>query len=87
MPEYVIDFSEFSKVLDELLSKTSPEPKVKAEAESDMISKYKKLYEASIEIETLKKRRDEYEKYVTYYSECVQNVNSKIEELNKIFTN
>ena len=87
MPEYVIDFSEFSKVLDELLSKTSPNTKSESEPKSDMISKYKKLYEASVRIEELRNRRVETVQYIDAYKTKLKSIDDQIDELNKLFSN
>ena len=85
MPEYVVDFSEFSKIVDELLSKrkVNPDP----ESKSDMINKYKQLYEASIKIEDLKNKRAETIKYIDAYNVQLKSINSQIDELNKLFSN
>lgn len=85
MPEYVVDFSELSKIVDELLSKrkASPEPEIK----SDMINKYKQLYEASIKIEDLKNKRAETIKYIDAYNVKLKSIDSQIAELNKLFSN
>ena len=85
MPEYVVDFSEFSKIVDELLSKrkVNPDPEIK----SDMINKYKQLYEASIKIEDLKNKRAETIKYIDAYNVQLKSINSQIDELNKLFSN
>lgn len=87
MPEYVVDFSEFSKVLDELLNKTYGKDKSVETSESDIVSKYKKLYESSVKIESLKQRRATLEKQVAAYNESIANIDSQIEELNKLFAN
>ena len=87
MPEYVVDFTEFSKILDELLTKTYSQKKPAQTTESDVVSKYKKLYEASIKIESLKQKRATLEKQVAAYNESIANIDSQIEELNKLFTN
>lgn len=86
MPEYVVDFSEFSKVLDELLNKTYGQEKPVQTTKSDVVGKYKKLYEASL-IETLKQRRATLEKQVAAYNHSITIIDSQIEELNKLFTN
>lgn len=85
MPEYVVDFSEFSKIVDDLLSKrkVNPDPEIK----SDMINKYKQLYEASIKIEDLKNKRAETIKYIDAYNVQLKSINSQIDELNKLFSN
>jgi uncharacterized protein YlxW (UPF0749 family) len=87
MPEYVVDFSEFSKVLDELINKTYTNYKSVEPAESDIVGKYRKLYEASVKVETLKQRRTMLEKQVAAYNESIASIDSQIEELNKLFTN
>lgn len=87
MPEYVVDFTEFSKILDELLTKTYGQEKPTQTSESDIVSKYKKLYEASVKIESLKQRRATLEKQVATYNESIANIDSQIEELNKLFAN
>ena len=87
MPEYVVDFTEFSKVLDELLNKTYSNSKTVETAESDIVGKYRKLYEASVKVETLKQRRTMLEKQVSAYNDSITIIDSQIEELNKLFTN
>ena len=87
MPEYVVDFSEFSKVLDEILNKAYGKEKPAQTTESDVVSKYKKLYEASIKIYHLRQRRAKLQKQVADYNEVIANIDSQIEELNKLFTN
>jgi peptidoglycan hydrolase CwlO-like protein len=86
MPEYVVDFSEFSKVLDELLNKTYSKDKPVQATESDVVSKYKKLYEASIKIENLKERRSRLEQRIATCNDSIAIVDMQIEELNKLFT-
>ena len=87
MPEYVVDFSEFSKIIDELLSKTNSSPSPEPEIKSDMINKYKQLYEASIKIEDLKNKRAETIKYIDSYNVKLKSIDSQIAELNKLFSN
>ena len=82
----VFDLSDLMKAFDDMFAGANLEP-VKESTESDMISKYKKLYEASVKLENLKKQRTETVKYIDRYNEILESIDSKIDELNKLFSN
>jgi len=52
-----------------------------------MINKYKKLYEASVKLENLKKQRADTVKYIDRYNDILKSIDNKIDELNKLFSN
>jgi len=93
----VIDFTEMFNVLNDIMNTTIPQ-ETKSEweqkyqnstsdPESDMISKYKKLYEATVKLENLKKQRAETVKYIDRYNDILKSIDNKIDELNKLFSN
>lgn len=65
-----------------MISKLEDKPKSKTEqsSQSDLTAKYKKLYEASVSVETLKNRREALAK-------AIVKIDLEIEELNKLFSN
>jgi hypothetical protein len=63
-----------------MVSKLEDKPKAEQSSQSDLTAKYKKLYESSIDLETLKNRREALEK-------AIVKIDLKIEELNKLFSN
>jgi hypothetical protein len=63
-----------------MVSKLEDKPKAEQSSQSDLTAKYKKLYEASVDLETLKNRREALEK-------AIVKIDLKIEELNKLFSN
>lgn len=89
----VIDFTEMMKVLDDMINaananaQASQKSKSETKAESDMISKYRKLYEASVRIEDLKKKKAEAESYIASYQSKIESLDHQIAELNKLFSN
>ncbi len=87
----VIDFTEMMKVLDDMInaanSQTSQKSKSETKAESDMINKYRKLYEASVRIEDLKSKKAEAERYIESYQAKIESLDDQIAELSKLFSN
>ena len=81
MPTWTVDFKDVQNTIDEIF-KSRIEDKSKAEqsSQSDLTAKYKKLYEASISLETLKNRREVLAKNIV-------KIDLEIEELNKLFSN
>jgi hypothetical protein len=63
-----------------MVSKLEDKPKAEQSSQSDLTAKYKKLYESSVDLETLKNRREALEK-------AIVKIDLKIEELNKLFSN
>ena len=82
----VFDLSDLMKAFDDMFAGANPEP-VEQSTESDIVSKYKKLYEASVKLENLKKQRADTVKYIDRYNEILESIDSKIDELNKLFSN
>ncbi len=80
MTAWTIDFTDLKNTIDEMVSKLEDKPKAEQSDQSDLTAKYKKLYEASIDLETLKNRREALEK-------AIVKIDLKIEELNKLFSN
>jgi predicted nucleic acid-binding Zn-ribbon protein len=80
MTAWTIDFTDLKNTIDEMVSKLEDKPKAEQSSQSDLTAKYKKLYEASIDLETLKNRREALEK-------AIVKIDLKIEELNKLFSN
>ena len=80
MPTWTVDFKDLQNTIDEIISKLEDKPTKQEPAKSDLTAKYKKLYEASVDLETLKYRRESLTKAITI-------IDSQIEELNKLFTN
>jgi hypothetical protein len=63
-----------------MVSKLEDKPKAGQSSQSDLTAKYKKLYEASVDLETLKNRREA-------LSKAIVKIDLEIEELNKLFSN
>lgn len=82
----VFDLSDLMKAFDDMFAGANLEP-VKESTESDMISKYRKLYEASVRIEDLKKKKAEAESYIASYQSKIESLDHQIAELNKLFSN
>ena len=80
MTAWTIDFTDLKNTIDEMVSKLEDKPKAEQSSQSDLTAKYKKLYEASIDLETLKNRREALEK-------AIVKIDLEIEELNKLFSN
>ena len=80
MTAWTIDFTDLKNTIDEMVSKLEDKPKAEQSSQSDLTAKYKKLYEASIDLETLKNRREALEK-------AIVKIDLKIKELNKLFSN
>jgi predicted nucleic acid-binding Zn-ribbon protein len=80
MTAWTIDFTDLKNTIDEMVSKLEDKPKAEQSSQSDLTAKYKKLYESSIDLETLKNRREALEK-------AIVKIDLKIEELNKLFSN
>ena len=80
MTAWTIDFTDLKNTIDEMVSKLEDKPKAEQASQSDLTAKYKKLYESSIDLETLKNRREALEK-------AIVKIDLKIEELNKLFSN
>jgi predicted nucleic acid-binding Zn-ribbon protein len=80
MKTWTIDFTDLKNTIDEMLDKLEDKPKAEQSSQSDLTAKYKKLYEASVNLETLKYRREALEK-------AIVKIDLEIEELNKLFSN
>lgn len=80
MTAWTIDFTDLKNTIDEMISKLEDKPETEQSAQSDLTAKYKKLYEASISLETLKNRREALLK-------AIVKIDLEIEELNKLFSN
>jgi hypothetical protein len=80
MTAWTIDFTDLKNTIDEMVSKLEDKPKAEQSSQSDLTAKYKKLYEASISLETLKNRREA-------LLQAIVKIDLKIEELNKLFSN
>ncbi len=80
MTAWTIDFTDLKNTIDEMVSKLEDKPKAEQSSQSDLTAKYKKLYESSVDLETLKNRREALEK-------AIVKIDLKIEELNKLFSN
>jgi len=81
MPTWTVDFKDLQNTIDEIFkSRTEDKPKAEQSSKSDLTAKYKKLYEASVNLETLKYRREALEK-------AIVKIDLEIEELNKLFSN
>jgi hypothetical protein len=63
-----------------MVSKLEDKPKAEQSSQSDLTAKYKKLYEASVDLETLRNRREALAK-------AIVKIDLEIEELNKLFSN
>lgn len=80
MTAWTIDFTDLKNTIDEMVSKLEDKPKAEQSSQSDLTAKYKKLYEASVDLETLKNRREALAK-------AIVKIDLEIEELNKLFSN
>jgi hypothetical protein len=80
MTAWAIDFTDLKNTIDEMVSKLEDKPKAEQSSQSDLTAKYKKLYEASVDLETLKNRREA-------LSKAIVKIDLEIEELNKLFSN
>ena len=80
MTAWTIDFTDLKNTIDEMLDKLEDKPKAEQSSQSDLTAKYKKLYEASVSLETLKNRREALAKNIV-------KIDLEIEELNKLFSN
>lgn len=81
MPTWTIDFKDLENTIDEIFkSRMEDKPETEQSAQSDLTAKYKKLYEASVSLETLKNRREALVK-------AIVKIDLEIEELNKLFSN
>ena len=80
MTAWTIDFTDLKNTIDEMVSKLEDKPKTEQSSQSDLTAKYKKLYEASVDLETLKNRREALAK-------AIVKIDLEIEELNKLFSN
>ena len=59
MPTWTVDFKDLQNTIDEIFkSRMEEKPETEQSAQSDLTAKYKKLYEASVSLETLKNRRE-----------------------------
>ena len=96
----VIDFTEMMNVLNDMMNAANPQASQKSKSEwqekyensttnpeSDMINKYRKLYEASVRIEDLKSKKAEAERYIESYQAKIESLDHQIAELNKLFSN
>ena len=95
----VIDLTEMMNVLNDMMNAANPQTSQKSKSEwqekyensttnpeSDMINKYKKLYEASVKLENLRNQRVQTVKYIDMYKEILKGIDSKIDELNELFS-
>ena len=82
----VFDLSDLMKAFDDMFTGANSES-VKESSESDMVSKYKKLYEASLTLQNLKNEQERVAGLITAYQEKLENLNSQIDKLNKLFSN
>jgi hypothetical protein len=80
MSTWTVDFKDLQNTIDEIIGKLEDKPTKEEPVKSNLTAKYKKLYEASINLEILKSRRESLTKAITI-------IDSQIEELNKLFTN
>lgn len=81
MPTWTVDFKDLQDTIDEIFkSRMEDKPETEQSAQSDLTAKYKKLYEASVSLETLKNRREALAK-------AIVKIDLEIEELNKLFSN
>ena len=81
MPTWTVDFKDLQNTIDEIFkSRMEEKPENEQSAQSDLTAKYKKLYEASVNLETLKNRREALLK-------AIVKIDLEIEELNKLFSN
>lgn len=82
----VLEFSDLIKAFDDMFAGANPEP-VEQSTESDIVSKYKKLYEASVKLQNLKNEQERVAGLVAAYQQKLENLNNQIDELNKLFSN
>lgn len=82
----VFDLSDLMKAFDDMFTGANSES-VKESTESDMVSKYKKLYEASLTLQNLKNEQERVSGLIAAYQEKLENLNSQIDKLNKLFSN
>jgi len=82
----VFDLSDLMKAFDDMFAGANPEP-VEQSTESDIVSKYKKLYEASVKLQNLKNEQERVAGLVAAYQQKLENLNNQIDELNKLFSN
>ena len=81
MPTWTVDFKDLQNTIDEIFkSRMEEKPETEQSSQSDLTAKYKKLYEASISLETLKNRREA-------LLQAIVKIDLEIEELNKLFSN
>ena len=81
MPTWTVDFKDLQNTIDEIFkSRMEEKPETEQSSQSDLTAKYKKLYEASVSLETLKNRREALVK-------AIVKIDLEIEELNKLFSN
>ena len=81
MPTWTVDFKDLQNTIDEIFkSRMEEKPKTEQSSQSDLTAKYKKLYEASVDLETLKNRREA-------LLQAIVKIDLEIEELNKLFSN
>ena len=82
----VFDLSDLMKAFDDMFAGANPEL-VEQSNESDIVSKYKKLYEASVKLQNLKNEQERVAGLVAAYQQKLENLNNQIDELNKLFSN
>lgn len=81
MPTWTVDFKDLQNTIDEIFkSRMEDKPETEQSSQSDLTAKYKRLYEASVDLETLKNRREALVK-------AIVKIDLEIEELNKLFSN
>ncbi len=80
MTAWTIDFKDLKNTIDEMISKLEDKPEAEQPSQSDLTAKYKKLYESSVNLETLKNRREA-------LLQAIVKIDLEIEELNKLFSN
>ena len=81
MPTWTVDFKDLQNTIDEIFkSRMEEKPETEQSSQSDLTAKYKKLYEASVSLETLKNRREA-------LLQAIVKIDLEIEELNKLFSN
>jgi predicted RNase H-like nuclease (RuvC/YqgF family) len=89
MPTWTVDFKDLQSTIDEMIRKLEDKPKTKNEqsSKSDLVDKYKKLYQASLKIERLTESKQDCLKEISFYNETIAKIDLEIEELNKLFSN
>jgi predicted RNase H-like nuclease (RuvC/YqgF family) len=89
MPTWTVDFKDLQSTIDDMISKLEDKPKTKNEqsSKSDLVDKYKKLYQASLNIERLTESKQDCLKEISFYNETITKIDLEIEELNKLFSN